>query len=252
MTTPPVSRYRQVADKLREAIVQGDYAPGERLPSTSVLAQQYGLSYPTINKAIRLLATQGLVTVVHGLGTTVRERRLVNQVASQYVAKNEQAKRAQWTTVSRSQGLAAEQRVRGVETIAPPAEIAGHLELDDDARVVARRRLLFLEGEPAQLADSYYPLAVAEGTELTQDKLLPGGTVGALERLGYVPIRFTERLSARMPTAEEERLLELSPGTPVLHHIRITYADGDRPVEAAETVMTGDRHVMIYELPAEL
>ncbi|MGH3889054.1 MAG: GntR family transcriptional regulator [Pseudonocardiaceae bacterium] len=43
MTTPPVACYQQVADRLREAIIAGEYPPGQALPSESVLAEQYGL-----------------------------------------------------------------------------------------------------------------------------------------------------------------------------------------------------------------
>ncbi|MGI8311508.1 GntR family transcriptional regulator [Saccharopolyspora hattusasensis] len=253
MTTPPVSRYQQVAEQLREAITRGDYVPGQRLPGTAVLAEQYGLSYPTINKAIRLLATQGLVTVEHGRGTTVRERRTVTQLTQRYVTRQGDGKRGHWTTATKQQGFTASQEIRAVETISPPTEIAGYLELDDDSAVIVRRRLLRVDGAPDQLADSYYPVIIAEGTELADPSTkMRGTTVTALERLGYVLLRFTEHLEARMPTAEEYRLLEMSPGTPVLRHIRVTYAEGNQPVEVTETIMTGDRHVMTYELPAHL
>ena len=46
-----------------------DMAPGERLPSVTALCQAYGLSVKTVRKAVRLLADEGLVRVVPGLGT---------------------------------------------------------------------------------------------------------------------------------------------------------------------------------------
>lgn len=251
MTTPPVSRYQQVAANLRDAIVRGDYAPGERLPSTTALAEQYGLSYPTINKAMRLLATQGLVTVTHGHGTTVRERRPVNHVSSHYVTRHENEDRSQWTTETNRQGLDASQQVLAIETVAPSTEVAAYLNLDDDDSVLARKRLLHLGSDPAEIAVSYYPLAIAEGTELADSKPIVGNTVAALERLGYSPVHYTEHVSSRMPTSDEETLLNMSPGTPILHHLRITYAEDEVPVEVTETIMTGDRHVMTYELPAQ-
>lgn len=87
MTTPPVARYQQVADRLRDAIVAGDYPPGQALPSESVLAEQYGLNRTTINKAVRLLAAQGLVTVEHGRGAFVRIPRPVMHVSTSYVTQ---------------------------------------------------------------------------------------------------------------------------------------------------------------------
>jgi DNA-binding GntR family transcriptional regulator len=43
--------------------------------------------------------------------------------------------------------------------------------------------------------------------------------------------------------------LEVPPGVPVLVHLRTGYA-GERPVRVAVTVMRGDRHRLVYELPA--
>ena len=40
----PRARYQQIADELREAIRQGVYEPGDRLPSHPDLSKQYGVS----------------------------------------------------------------------------------------------------------------------------------------------------------------------------------------------------------------
>jgi DNA-binding FadR family transcriptional regulator len=55
-----------VADQLRELIVSGTLAPGERLPTESALGRGFGVSRATIREALRVLAAQGLIRTAKG------------------------------------------------------------------------------------------------------------------------------------------------------------------------------------------
>lgn len=73
---PPRSLQRgnaadQIVDDLRDAIVSGELGRGERLPTEKQLAQQYGVSGPTVREAVRGLTTSRLVEVRHGSGAYV-------------------------------------------------------------------------------------------------------------------------------------------------------------------------------------
>jgi len=65
--------YLQVADQLMELIGQGTPAPGERLPSERDLAEQFGVSRPTIREAMIALEIAGLVEIRSGSGVYVVE-----------------------------------------------------------------------------------------------------------------------------------------------------------------------------------
>jgi GntR family transcriptional regulator, arabinose operon transcriptional repressor len=60
-----------VADRLRQAICQGTYLPGTRLPGEQKLAARFGVSRGTVRKALAILAEQRLVSSQHGRGTFV-------------------------------------------------------------------------------------------------------------------------------------------------------------------------------------
>jgi DNA-binding GntR family transcriptional regulator len=60
--------YRFVNARLRERIDQGEWLPGEALPSMRKLAEEYTVSLDTVQKAVGLLADDGLVEVVPGFG----------------------------------------------------------------------------------------------------------------------------------------------------------------------------------------
>ncbi|MGH8908795.1 MAG: UTRA domain-containing protein [Egibacteraceae bacterium] len=101
-----------------------------------------------------------------------------------------------------------------------------------------------------QYADSYFHPETVSGTSITQQDSGPGGVYAALEDHGIQLTRFTEELSMRMPTPDEARGLHINAGVPVADLIRVAYSD-DQPVEVFVALMAGDRHVFIYEFPAD-
>lgn len=66
--------YQQVADSIRRQIQSGSAPPGSRLPSEKVLAQQLGVSRPTVREAMISLEIAGLVEIRTGSGSFVRHR----------------------------------------------------------------------------------------------------------------------------------------------------------------------------------
>jgi GntR family transcriptional regulator, transcriptional repressor for pyruvate dehydrogenase complex len=68
--SPRVTRvrkaYEQVYDQLRDLIVRGELARGERLPGEIVLAGQFGVSRGTVREALRALAAHNLVRTAKG------------------------------------------------------------------------------------------------------------------------------------------------------------------------------------------
>jgi len=65
------SRREQVLDKLRDAILDGDFKPGQPLREVE-LASQLGVSRAPLREALQVLSAEGLVETVPYHGTTVR------------------------------------------------------------------------------------------------------------------------------------------------------------------------------------
>jgi DNA-binding FadR family transcriptional regulator len=63
-----------ITEQLRQAILQGSYAPGERLPAERQFASAFGASRATIRTALSRLETERLVTRRLGAGTFVNSR----------------------------------------------------------------------------------------------------------------------------------------------------------------------------------
>jgi DNA-binding transcriptional regulator YhcF (GntR family) len=66
--------YLQVGHSLRAAILTRRYAPGDKLPSSRDLSEQYGVARMTIQRAIQLLHDEDLVVSRAGSGIYVKER----------------------------------------------------------------------------------------------------------------------------------------------------------------------------------
>ena len=66
----PTSRSRPSS---RPHISAGTWKPGDPVPSEAALAAQFGISRMTVNRALRELTAEGLVTRVQGSGTRVAE-----------------------------------------------------------------------------------------------------------------------------------------------------------------------------------
>lgn len=70
----PQRLYRQIAEQLRALIAGGEYGPGSRLPAERDLAQQLGVSRPSVREALIALEVEGWVEVRTGSGVYVLER----------------------------------------------------------------------------------------------------------------------------------------------------------------------------------
>jgi GntR family transcriptional repressor for pyruvate dehydrogenase complex len=64
----------QVVDLLQQRIAEGQYAPGEKLPSEHVLLEEFGVSRTVVREAIASLRARGLVSAKHGVGVFVERQ----------------------------------------------------------------------------------------------------------------------------------------------------------------------------------
>jgi DNA-binding FadR family transcriptional regulator len=69
----PRRLYRQIAGQLRTLIEAGEFAVGARLPPERDLAQQFGVSRPSVREALIALEVEGHVEVRMGSGIYVRQ-----------------------------------------------------------------------------------------------------------------------------------------------------------------------------------
>lgn len=245
-----MSKYAEIAGQIRSAIQRGDYERGATLPSEETLAGQYGVSRPVVNRAVRLLRSEGLVRVERGRGTVVHEiPTILRNATARYTreARERGQSRGAFATEVRELGHEPHSELVELGPVTPPSEVADSLGFDVDEVAAIRRRHMRADDTPVQIATSYVPWVIAAGTPITQEDTGPGGTYSRLADLGYPVARFTERITVRMPAPDEAVVLRLADDQPVyvIHHVALT-EDG-KPVEVTVHVMPVHQWALEYD-----
>jgi GntR family transcriptional regulator len=232
MIPTPKPRYEQIADLLRDRIADGTYRPGSALPGEPALAAELGVSRVTVNRALGLLRAMGRVQVHRGAGTFVRSLPTIVRDASRRYGRRAYGSGTAAVELSEL-SLRARTEYPEVGRVTAPTRVAGALQLPPGTEVLVRRRVLYANDEPTQLADSYYPWQVTAAEALLRPETSVGGSYERLAELGCPVLRFTEYVTGRMPTDSERDRLRLAGGQPVFDVLHIAWTIGDQPIEAA-------------------
>jgi len=192
--------YQQVADSLRRQIQGGAMPPGTRLPSEKQLAQQLGVSRPTVREAMIALEIAGLVEIRTGSGSWVRQR---DAIAPPSVD----------TGPGPIELLHARILIEG-EIAAEAAQRASAGDLDAIAATLHEMQSMIARGEHSRAADQRFHVAIAHATG--NDVL--ASIVGELWAGMFSPLfhQFSERtrLVGRQQAAlDEHRVIYAALGT---------------------------------------
>jgi GntR family transcriptional regulator len=243
---PQKPQYIQIAEELRTRIADRTYPAGTPLPSEQRLADELGVSRVTINKALTLLRASGDVKVRRGAGTYVRTLSKIVRDAERRYAAREKGTGAGEVEVT---GLNLRSRTdyREIGRVRPPASVAQYLGLKDGEDALVRRRVLYANDEPTQIADSYIPWRIADGcAALLNADAGKGGSYSRLAELGHGPVEFTEDVNVRVPDDAEQRLLDIEATLPVFEIWHGAYDTQRRPVEVCIHVMPGHLWTLRY------
>lgn len=242
-----MARAQEIANDLRQAIRSGSLAPGAVLPSERELVQRYQVSKTTVAKALSILRGEGLIVSEVGRGIFVRQRLPMMAISASYIAPTADGTWPSWKSEAAQFGMEGTQRLVYVGAEDVPDEAADAFGGSDS--VVVRRRIMFLDGVPVQIANSYYPREIAEGTPLAEDRKISGGASALLAELGHRAHECVETVTARMPTRDEADQLQLGDGVPVIEIVRTSTTSDDRPIEVLVMTLAADRHRLLYRLP---
>ncbi|MGH3741620.1 MAG: GntR family transcriptional regulator [Micromonosporaceae bacterium] len=249
--TGEIPLYQVVAQALRKKIRAGQLAQGSRVPTEHELMKDYEVSRNTVRLALNVLTSEGLIMAGRGrAGRVVRRRELVTIHVAQVESNSQHhgQEDAPFEDEMHRQGFEPSTEIE-IGMVPAPDLISDRLNLPPDTTVVVRRRTRHLDGVACSIADSYYPYDIVKDTAIMQPHAVKPGVTALLAEQGWVQDRYMDEVSTRMPEPDEARRLGLGSGVPVLFQIRTGYV-GARPIRLTRTVLRGDRHRIVYELPA--
>jgi len=227
----PPPKYLRVLNALRERIEDGTYGPGAALPSENTLANEFRVSRPTVLKALGILRQDGWIESQQGRGHFVRGRPPSGRTSPAF-ARN-----------ALDLDESAEVRLLFVGPILAPPRIAAVLDLAEGTPVYQRRRLTTASGGPVDLVDTYVPVEIAVGSDITKPGLIDVGLLDHIERRKGIRGDYVRQwLTARRPTDEEAKLLDIDRAEPVLSILLTVHQAAGEPVLAASVLMPGSRH----------
>jgi GntR family transcriptional regulator len=220
---------RRVRDLVRAVILRGGYPDGA-LPGEGELMLSHGVSRAAVRAALALLRTEGLIERTQGIGTHVVVRAVTTRLDEAHGA----------AVPDRDSMLNRRMRPKVLDrsTIPVPATVASQLGvppgtpclrleyvalLDDEPIAVATNYVLFPEAERllhAPFVSDWYALFVEAGVILGDSEFL----IGAM---------LADEFTARV--------LDISPGTPLLALEQVIHDPSGHPFDFAIVLHRTDR-----------
>ncbi|MEV6103653.1 GntR family transcriptional regulator [Streptomyces sp. NPDC051940] len=239
--TRPV--YQRIADDLRDRIDSGDLKVGAQIPSRSELKRAYEASDQTVDRAVRVLKAAGYAQGQFGRGVFVTDRtplgtllRTTGAVDSPFAAQISAADTSlSWEATS--------------VTTPAPRNIAERLGIEAGDRVMCTQYEYLANRKPVQLATSWEPLAITEGTDVVFPERGPyakRGVRGRMAAIGVRVVRASELVGSRAATSAEAETLGCTPGQCLTVLERTHYDEDNRPVETSDVVVRADRWRLEY------
>lgn len=152
-----------------------------------------------------------------------------------YLAPRTSGERDAWALEAEAAGFVGRHRLTLVDRLPAPEAVAARLGIDSGSLAVVRRRVVTADERPVEIADSWYPLPIADGTALAEGKPIRGGALCLLAELGYTATRHIEDIAVIDAPADAAEVLGAAT---VLELIRTSYTAADEPFEVAVMLMS--------------
>ena len=235
-STPAFSPlYQQIKGLILQSLQAGEWKPGESIPSEIDLATRFKVSQGTVRKAIDELAADHLLIRRQGKGTFVATH-------AEHHVQYRFLKLLPDNGDPNSKGP-AQREIIDCKRLRASAEVARSLALRSGDAVLQVRRVLSFAGTPTILEDLWLPGGPFKG--LTSDHLKEyHGPMYALfeTRFGVRMVRAEEKIRAVLPDEHQCRLLQVTPGTPLLSVERVSFTYNDSPMELRRGLYRTDSH----------
>lgn len=237
--------YAQVADDLRNEILDGTLQPGVMLPSERKLAEEYGISRATATKAVASLRQQGLVESVVGVGTKVAEGS-----GPLTLSPSDRYRNLQRTRQVRVLGETSEFEVGVVRA---PGEVRRELRLESDSEALYRSRVTRNdEGAVVELSTSWFDAAwLTSCPNLVVKTSIREGTTAYVAACRKVEVGTAYDVLTAVPAGKDAQRLQVDSTAPIIRTAVTVFDQMDSPL-TYEVYRHPPAHRAIYEYELEV
>lgn len=191
--------YKQLSDAILQAIKEGEFKGGDKIPSEEELRKMYGLSRVTVRTAIDHLVSQNILEKKQGKGTFITVPYL----------ENDTGRLQGFTDIFLSHGYDIKKEILSMSIVPPSSECARYFRIGKDENVIEIKRLLYANKIPVILETILIPLAFS--FVLKED--LTGSFYRILCSHGIYPTMGKKLIDICYATSEEAKLLCVKPKT---------------------------------------
>lgn len=226
----PMPYYHQIGAILRERINNGEFRPGERVPSEEELCQMFSVSRATVRQALAGLESESLIRREQGRGSFVLP-------PSKGIAE---LKMTCLLEDLIALGIPAETKVSEVGVVHASASVAKALGVSFGERVFTFLRIAVVKDQPFAASRIFLPVDMEH--RLSKADLGVPHLLRTLEiKCGVIPARADQVIEAILADAHQAGLLDVAAGSALLSVTRTSFDQRERGVEHSVTLYRSDR-----------
>jgi GntR family transcriptional regulator len=226
---PALTLYTRVEEAIATEIAQGEYRPGDQLPTEDALLQRFQVSRITVRRAIQNLVRRGLLEIRRGLGTFVLSPQI----------EAELTKLTGFVEDMNAAGRKATARVVSQSVVTASARVAECLQLAKGTKVMQIKRVRLAGGVPISFDETYLPLPLGKQIVRNDLRLHPIFTL-LEEQYGVPLIEADYELEAVTATKAIADALHVRVGSPIFQIERTSMTTGNHPVDYEVLSYRGD------------
>ena len=212
----------QIAIWIRQNIQTGKWENNRKLPSESDLAKKLKVSRGTIRKAIETLIGEKLIVQIHGKGTFVTNKLILEQQPAGRIAG--------FTRDLISRGIPHSTDVLLSEVVSPYPDVANLLGIKKNKKIFHMKRLRKVKESPVIIIENHINYKFCEGIEkLDFSKEQHYVTLENKYNLDFDWARRT--YISKIADDKISKLLQIKLGAPIMYLEEIYHLNGDTPIE---------------------
>jgi GntR family transcriptional regulator len=221
--------YAQVETALASDIAAAILPAGSQLPAEDNLTARFGVSRPTVRKAIENLVARGLVEIRRGRGTFVTEPKITQDLTELSGFVEDMVALGRNPTA----------RLLDKRPVVASKTVAQQLGVLPGTQVFRIERVRLADGVAMSFDETYLPLDIGE--KVATHDLESEPIFALLEDKYDLPLVEAQyQLEAVTADAKVAQALAVEVGSPIFRIERTSYAEGPRPVDYERLYYRGD------------
>lgn len=219
-----------ISETLRRQITDGDYRPGDKLPSEHQLMKAFSVSRITARQAVANLVSQGLAIAHRGKGVFVTaQKKVAYSLSSPLVFLEQDMAR---------QGIAFSFESLEFKSVAAPDWVQSQLDLQVSAKLYRQKKLFRMDGAPGAVDISYLVSDLGKQFAALLKRQM---TFPTLEQAGILIDSIDAVIECTHADYELSNHLEVPLGHPLIVYRYTACTPGPQPILYGETISRADR-----------